>query len=272
MIFHIHQPIGFLSSFIESLVFYADYSPDHVMERLLPDGKHNLIIDLTDRPKGIFDNYSLAQIQTCKGAWLSGARNELLTIDAGGAGSSMLVITFRPGGAFHFAHFPICEITGQVIEADLAFGRLVQELRERLLASTSPLEKFHLTETYLNSQILKEEIPQVISYATALITNEPTTNALRQLTQLSGYSQKHFIALFKKYTGLTPKAYQKVQRFQKVIRDLEESQNVNWTRLALDCGYYDQAHFINEFRSFSGFNPEKYLIEKGPEMNYVPVR
>jgi AraC-like DNA-binding protein len=52
---------------------------------------------------------------------------------------------------------------------------------------------------------------------------------------------------------------------------IEKNAKVNWAGLAVDCGYYDQAHFIDDFKNFSGFTPLSYLSRKNEELNYVPV-
>ena len=62
--------------------------------------------------------------------------------------------------------------------------------------------------------------------------------------------------------GLTPKLFSRVSRFQKVIQTAHALDDINWTRIALDCGYYDQAHFIHDFQAFAGITPSEYL---GPE-------
>ena len=77
--------------------------------------------------------------------------------------------------------------------------------------------------------------------------------------------------MFKQQVGITPKAYLKIIRFQKAIAEIEESQDVNWTGIAQDSCFYDQAHFIHDFKFFSGFTPEEYLQLKNDQLNYVPV-
>jgi len=77
--------------------------------------------------------------------------------------------------------------------------------------------------------------------------------------------------MFKQQVGVTPKAYVKIMRFQKAIGEIEASGEVDWTGISQDCGFYDQAHFIHNFKFFSGFTPEEYVRRKSDTLNYVPV-
>lgn len=272
MNFHFHKPTGFLGQFVESIVYFDSYSPTHTVEQLLPDGYQDLIIDLTDEPKYIFDNHSLSRKQKCTDAWFSGTRTKLITIDAGGIDSSMMVIRFNHGAAYHFIHFPITEIKDQVLDSDLIFGDKIKTLRMNVNAAISVTDKLHTAEQFLTHQLLHDEIPPVITFAVEAIKSNPSTQTIEWIANKTGYSQKHFISLFKKHLGVTPKGFQKIQRFQKVVTEIESTRQINWTKLSLDCGYYDQAHFINEFKAYSGYSPKQYLAVKGPDINYIPVR
>ena len=63
----------------------------------------------------------------------------------------------------------------------------------------------------------------------------------------------------------------KIIRFQKAILEIEKAVPVHWSEIALQNGYYDQAHFIHEFRTYSGFTPGEYIIIKTGQLNYVPI-
>jgi AraC-like DNA-binding protein len=91
------------------------------------------------------------------------------------------------------------------------------------------------------------------------------------IQEKTGFSNKHFIHLFEKYVGASPKTYLRIMKFQRVLRAVEEARQIQWTDIAYSCGYYDQAHFIKEFKRFSGFNPGAYLSERGEFLNYLPV-
>jgi AraC-like DNA-binding protein len=62
-----------------------------------------------------------------------------------------------------------------------------------------------------------------------------------------------------------------VRRFQRVLESVHRKAGVNWARVALDCGYYDQAHFIHDFQAFSGMTPAAYLARATEHLNHVPM-
>ncbi len=273
MILQFHIPPLPLASYIELITYYKGYNPPHTIERLLPDGGIDLIIDLTNVPKYIYDNDTLKKIQSCRRAWISGMRTEYISIQARAAESEMLVIRFRPGMAWSFLHMPAIEIKDKVVDAELVFGNELLTFREQLLNQPEPSQKFSVTETYLLQRIKNHsDIHPAIGYCIAHIAGNPSQTSVAQMTYKTGYSSKHLISLFGKYAGINPKQYVSVLKFQQAVQLLENNpQQINWASLALDCGYYDQAHFINEFRRFSGFNPSAYMELRGDYINYIPV-
>ena len=272
MTFELHFPSAPLNQFVELFTFYEGISFSHTIERLFPEGVVEVIIDLTEAPKFIYDNTHLNEIQTCKTAWVSGVRKEFISISVLPF-SSMFVIRFRRGMAYPFLQVPIHELDGQVIDADLIFGNRFGETREQLIACDSPKAKFAIMEKYLveHSKSLWA-IPPVVSFGIQQILQNPTTTQINLLADKTGYSHKHFLSLFTKYVGLTPKQFLRVMKFQQTLQSIEQISIPNWSQLALDCGYYDQAHFINDFRAFSGFTPNEYMSKKGEYLNYIPVQ
>jgi len=72
-------------------------------------------------------------------------------------------------------------------------------------------------------------------------------------------SQRRFIQVFTTEIGMTPKLFCRVQRFQRVLALLRLTTAVDWARLAVDCGYFDQSHMIRDFLAFSDFSPADFL-------------
>jgi methylphosphotriester-DNA--protein-cysteine methyltransferase len=84
-------------------------------------------------------------------------------------------------------------------------------------------------------------------------------------------SPKKLIRLFAEEVGMTPKAYLRVSRFQRVLARIHAAQSVDWMEEVERHGYYDQPHFIHEFREFSGFTPTEYFRLRGPYLQHVPL-
>jgi AraC-like DNA-binding protein len=274
MIFRAHQPIFPLNHFIENFIYFDGISASHNLDRFLPDGNSEIIIDLTEKSQSIYDNETLQEIQTCRQAWVSGVRTRPITIPSG-KGSRMLVIAFKKGKAFPFYPFPLSELTDIVADADQVFGRHFHDLREQLLAAKSIDGMFELVEVFLLQQagdaICEDIATRCIDFALSSIVHKPTLRRLHQLSDEIGYSQKHFIDLFRGQVGVSPKQYLKIMRFQKAISAIENNASIQWSQIALESGFYDQAHFIHDFKLFSGFTPNEYAKRKNSTLNYVPV-
>jgi AraC-like DNA-binding protein len=274
MIFRTYQPLFPLNHFIENFIYFDGISAPHNLDRFLPDGNTEIIIDLTEKPQSIYDNDTLQEIQICRYAWVSGVRTRPITIPSGD-GSRMLVVAFKKGKAFPFYPFPMSELTDIVTDADLVFGRKFRDLREQLLAARSIERMFELVENFLVRQagdaICEDVSTRCIDHALLSIIYEPTLRRLHRLSEEIGYSQKHFIDLFRGQVGISPKQYLKIMRFQKAISAIENSVSIQWSQIARESGYFDQAHFINDFKHFSGFTPSEYIKRKTSTLNYIPV-
>lgn len=265
-------PVDPLHRFIEKFFYYSGFTPEHIIDRFLPDGNVHLLFDLTDIPKYIYDNHSLKAIQSCKKVWFSGFRTQPITIPSGRE-SEMLIVNFRKGKAFPFINRPMGHLTNQVVDAELVVKNDILDLRARIREARTILQKFRLLENHLlrhyRSSLMENPC---IDYAIAGITAFPHTCSLSDISARAGYSQKHLITLFKDHVGVTPKEFLKIIRFQKAVEEIERQQPVNWTALALDCGFYDQSHFIADFKAFSGFTPTEYVTRRGDLLNYIPVK
>src|SRR5690349_7456889 len=88
---HTFIPPPPLADFITHFTYYKNYTPDHRIDRFLPNGNIEIVIDLTDEPKFIYDNDTLCEIQACKKIWISGIRTQFITIPSG-RDSEMFVI------------------------------------------------------------------------------------------------------------------------------------------------------------------------------------
>lgn len=271
MVFEIHIPGFPLNQFVESFIYYRDYKPVHSIDRFLPDGNVNIVIDLKDSPQYIYDNETLKEIQACRRVWFSGIRNNFITIPSG-KDSEMFIINFHKGKSYPFVEMPLHELTDSVVDGDLVLTSEIMNLREMILESVLIPQKFMVVENYLVKKFRNKLIANpFIDFAVNKIVSSPNLMSIEQISNKVGYSQKHLIKLFKDNVGLTPKGFLKIIRFQKAIEEIAAAKEPSWTGIAYESGYYDQAHFINDFKVFSGYTPQQYLLQQSDHLNYIAV-
>ena len=103
----------------------------------------------------------------------------------------------------------------------------------------------------------------------AAIEDDPSIR-MADIRDLVGVSTKRLIALFRAEVGLSPKAYARIRRLQAALRLLSAG-SLGGARIAADVGYFDQAHFVREFQSFTGMTPTQYTEQRIVLPSHVPV-
>jgi AraC-like DNA-binding protein len=259
---HLHVIPAFpLSRFVELLWYYEEPAKPHGRERLMPDGCVSLIINLAEDQTRIYDADDGSKMKTFGACSVSGPQTKCFAIDTDEQ-TCVIGVSFRPGGAVPFLRLPSDELHNQHVNLEDLWGRLARDLQERSLAARTPREKLRVVEVALleNAAGMFDGQP-VVEYAVGNFLAQPAIARIAQVAGKTGFSTRRFITLFKQHVGMTPKLFCRVRRFQKVLRQITSGKPVNWTAVALDSGYFDQAHFIHDFRAFAGINPSKYLAD-----------
>jgi AraC-like DNA-binding protein len=89
------------------------------------------------------------------------------------------------------------------------------------------------------------------------------TSTVSEVTDKIGFSTRHFNQIFRNRVGLTPKLFCRIRRLQQVLDLVSGKDRVDWADIAIACGYFDQAHFIHDFRMFANCTPTEYLAQRG---------
>lgn len=191
---------------------------------------------------------------------VSTARFSRLLADRG----RVLGIKFRPGGFFPFLRTPVATLTNRSIPARELFGPEADALEATILAQTDDGEMVRLAEDLLRRRLPeRDENVEAVGRIVDSIAGDREITHVGDLAKRAGLSKRTLQRLFRRYVGVSPKwvirRYRLLEATQRVAGVVE-----SWPRMALDLGYFDQAHFINDFRSVVGVPPTEYARRIGP--------
>jgi AraC-like DNA-binding protein len=169
-------------------------------------------------------------------------------------------VSFKAGGGFPFFPMPAGELHNLTVPLDCVWGRQAGAVCERVMAAPTPMRKAAVLEcALLDAARGRFTRHGAVRYA---VTQLGRQRAVASVVDEVGLSQRRFIELFRNEVGVTPKAFSRVRRFQRVLGAVEDVQDVDWAEVALSAGYFDQAHFIHDFRDFAGVSPSTYLTHR----------
>jgi AraC-like DNA-binding protein len=257
-----------LDEFIESIWIYRNDPQPHGLERILPTGAAQLIVNLKEDETRLYDPEAPHRYVATSGSVLAGVRSGFQVIDTSEQ-EYVAGVAFRPGGIVPFIRIPAHEASEADIPLEALCGRgWAAALRERLLESGGIDATLDTLEAVLREMWRPQWLHPAVNYALGAFDRAPLTSSIAAVTGAIGLSPKRFIERFKIEVGLTPKRYCRIRRFQRALT-LSSRGEVDWTRVAMDCGYFDQAHFIHDFRSFAGLTPTGYQSARTSFQNHV---
>jgi AraC-like DNA-binding protein len=265
-----HIPSPPLSEFIHSFWLIQGCVLPHGFERVLPSGDMSIVINLFEDSTRVYDPKNLRRYTQCSGTLVCGARTQAEIVDAAELRDT-IGVHFKAGGAFPFFDLPAGELRETNVGLEELWGIDGGCLREQILEASSPRRKFEILEQAL---LLRARKPlrkhRSVRFAVSEFQRAPHQRISRVLEE-TGLSERRFSQVFADEVGLTPKVYCRVQRFQRALAKSFELRTIDWTEIALECGYYDQAHFIHDFSAFSGLTPTSYLLQRAQPGNHVPI-
>jgi len=226
------------------------------VQRIIPSGLAELSLYTGKRPqiiggrKDLEDNFNL-----------SGHQNEFYDLQVEKE-LSIFSVVFQPQGLMKFFNFPLNEIYNQNIPLKLINKKLEHDILSQLTDAQSFEKKTQIVESYF-TDILKNEYHhydfQRINQAIINIGKTFGNITIEKLAAESCLSRKQFERKFSELIGITPKQYLKIIRLQYALYLRSRNNRLNITDLAHESGYYDQAHFINDFKQLTGFTPKHYF-------------
>jgi AraC-like DNA-binding protein len=270
MLSFVHTPEPALSACVDNLWSFSD-APPHAKERIVPSGTLELVINLHEDEIRIYDSATTERCRRFSGAIVSGAYRHSFVIDTR-EHTSIIGVHFKPGGARPFLGIRADELADAHIDLEALWGPRAKALRERLCDAGPPARRFRLLEEALIARLFRPlEQRNVVRCAVGCLARGGTSVA--KIAERVGLSHRRFIEVFGAEVGMTPKLFGRVRRFHRALSLAERTAAPDWAQIALECGYYDQAHLIRDFVTLSGFTPVDYLRRRNDRVkaNHVAL-
>lgn len=244
------------------------YAPPSGSEHVLPTGTLELVINLKGGDLRVAGCEKPNCFESFPGAVVCGPHTEPFVIDTSEP-ADLLGVHFTPGGGFPFFGVGLNELRNRRVSLRDIWGFEGEELIEQTVCAKTTAMALQTVRDALSGKARTEARlhPEVL-HALSILASDLTS--LQALKARSGLSSRHFERLFHTQVGMTPKRFSRVQRFQRLLSSIEGSSCVDWSALAPQHGYADQAHLINEFRSFSRITPTAYMAAHTSHRNHLP--
>lgn len=237
-------------------------------EHVLPTGAMHLVFRLSGPPLRIFRDHADGVGVTLGHAIVGGARSAFYARDVSvptrSVGAQLL-----PGAAAALFGVPADALAGHHTPLDALWGDEAALAVERLHAAFTPSRQLAVLEALLLAKLAAAPaLHPAVAHALRQLQGDAD---IRRVVEASGYSHRRLISLVREATGLAPKTYARVMRFQRMLGRIERHPELPWVDLALDAGYSDQAHLSREFAAIAGVTPQAWRRAAPPSANHVPV-
>ncbi|MCR8558370.1 helix-turn-helix transcriptional regulator [Mucilaginibacter sp. BJC16-A38] len=251
-------PSDILKPYVRHYYIFESDSDIEFEDTVFPSGDMELIFNLGS---GTWESSVENKYLKTPGIELWGQVTKPLPIRSKGK-HTMLGVKFFPHSAAYFLNDEIGLFNDQISNAADVIGEPVNTLYARLLETLNPGNRIALLEAFLIKQLKENEkrffrIDKAANILTS-IKKDPAENNLNNIALKHGITARYLHKLVYQNTGLSPTAFNKINRFQFSLKLISKN-DLSLTSIAYESGYFDQSHFIRDFKLFTGFTPSAYL-------------
>jgi AraC-like DNA-binding protein len=257
MDYNIYTPGTALSPFIKCFWTLASPATTRLnKQRIVPDGCMEMIFHYGDLYKQYAGDGSYIIQPRC---FVFGQVSMALDIEPTGR-TGIFAARFHPDGLTAFTGMAVKELENRAVPLQELFGEEGLTLEKAVLSATTTESRVNIVEAFLLKQLNTPEVMDRIAKSSVEILLQ--LNGLISVEALSAQLNTNRRQLERKFSsviGLSPKQLAKIIRLQATLKMLEKKQFASLTSLAYDNGYFDQAHFIKDFKEFTGLSPKQFF-------------
>jgi AraC-like DNA-binding protein len=254
-----------LCGLVESFSLWEGGGPSAGRMAVMATRTMSLQIDLHDDELCWYEGDHV--VHALKGVTVAGPQSRPFAVDAWQPRIVRVVI--KSSGARSLLNVSPGELRDTQVSLEDIWGRGAARLQHRLADAKGPGEIFRILGEALTA-IASREHPRRPAVAEALaIASEQPGITVSELARRTELSPKRLIRLFTAETGLTPKLFLRIARFERLLAAVYDEPSVDWASTAAEHGYFDQSHLIRDFRDFTGLTPTEYLVRRGPTHHHA---
>lgn len=228
-----------------------------VSHKLLPVNNIDFIFNLSSPIEYITDE----KVRTTSTRFhFNGIRDKYYLINQTGK-LRVFGASFFPIGLFPILRIPLNEFTGKTIEIDDIISKFTDDILKKITAVQSNAEIIKVIETAIVDSVDISLIPSKDVYELIRVFNS-NYYCISDFCEQYGVNQRKLERIFNKNIGVSPKLFQRINRFNRIVNQFHGKKKDNLALFTYDNNYFDQTHFIKDFKSFIGTTPTKFLSQK----------
>jgi AraC-like DNA-binding protein len=252
----IFEPNSELTAFVKCYWTLESAKEDTPLRNtIVPDGTMKLIFHYGDTYKHHPKNGESIILPKC---FLIGQLTQPYVVEPLGV-TGTFVVRFQPNGFLPFASLPIKEMENTAIPLHRLFGKDGEEIGERILSANATAERIKIIEAFLFNRLAdRQTIDTIVQSTIETILSANGQFSVNELSKQNNINRRQLTRKFSSAIGLSPKQLSKTIRIQATLKTLLTKEVTSLADLAYENEYFDQAHFIKDFKEFTGLTPKEF--------------
>lgn len=180
-------------------------------------------------------------------------------------------IVFLPGAIYQLTGIPSNELVNEYLDASLVFGKQVHDINEQLSEAPDYTAMITIGNQFVRTLMAKSsKLIQPIDAIWLTLLQKDNPYTIDWIAKQACYSVRQLERKFKERTGVSPKLFMRIIRFDHAFRQKNSFPEVEWLRIALECDYHDYQHLAKDYKDFTGLSPTQFHLieEQAPERKF----
>jgi AraC-like DNA-binding protein len=255
------RPGPTMAPFVEWYWSVESDDPTPRIQKIVPDGYPEFIFHYADPFRIRLNDRWFKQGR----ALVGGQMLKHFFLENTGA-TEMFGITFKPAALTHLFQIPMRPLTGKVVDIS-TLPRTVSNMLDAVGYCKTMSDRIASAETFLQPFITSAPQQHVVDRSLILQREHAGLIPILPMCASLGITDRHLQRLYNKYVGISPKYYSRIIRFSTIFTQMKEGK-LSWADVIHSSGYYDQSHFIRDFKAFTGEDPSGFQFQEASLTNF----